>query len=126
MEGGTRCYYGNSIKLDKGTILTEPEGGCIDGTDIRDSNGNSAKRAVIEPKPPVILGDIDGDGEATILDATLAQRYATRVAIPYDEAHVNKSGDVDGEGEVTALDATFIQRYATRVKVPYPIGEPIY
>ena len=133
--GGIRAIHTNDIVIGEKLIITAPDGATV-GTphgvadtynSILNSDGTSAATyAVIEPKPPVILGDIDGDGEATILDATLAQRYATRVAIPYDEAHVNKSGDVDGEGEVTVIDATFIQRYATRVKVPYPIGEPIY
>lgn len=30
-----------------------------------------------------ILGDIDGDGEATVLDASFIQRYATKVKTPY-------------------------------------------
>ena len=72
--------------------------------------------------PGFILGDIDDDGEVTVMDATFAQRFATRVPVPYPEEQM-LHGDVDGDGEVTVLDATFIQRYATRVRVPYPIGE---
>ncbi len=29
------------------------------------------------------LGDVDGDGDATVVDATYIQRYATRVNVPY-------------------------------------------
>lgn len=76
----------------------------------------------IEPPRPYILGDVDDDGEVTVVDATYIQRKATRVKIPLTDEEM-LHGDVDGDGEVTVLDATYIQRYATRVKVPYPIGE---
>ena len=71
-----------------------------------------------------ILGDVDGDGEVTIVDATYIQRYATNLSVPFTEAQMLKV-DVDGDGEVTIVEATFVQRYATRVAVPYPIGEKI-
>lgn len=70
----------------------------------------------------VILGDVDGNGEADTADATHVQRKATMLTVPFSDADM-KAGDVDGSGELTVVDATFIQRYATHVKVPYPIGE---
>ena len=124
IKGNLICYSGGDLVLDDSMTITEPEGAYIKGNTVYKSDDNYADRVIIEPKPPMILGDIDGDGEATILDATLAQRHATRVSIPYTKEQI-KSGDVDREGEVTIIDATFIQRYATRIKVPYPIGEPI-
>ena len=78
-------------------------------------------KTVVMPRL-AILGDADGDGEATALDTTIVQRYATLVRVPYPEEQL-MLGDVDGDDELTVLDATFIQRYATRVPVPYPIGE---
>ena len=69
-----------------------------------------------------ILGDVNGDGEADTLDATLIQRYVTFVKVPYSD-EVMMCGDTDGDGVLTVMDATFIQRYSTRIKVPYPIGE---
>ena len=71
-----------------------------------------------------IVGDVDGDKEATILDATYIQRFATKVNVPYTSADMIR-GDIDGDEEVTVIDASFVQRSATRVYVPYPVGETV-
>jgi hypothetical protein len=76
-----------------------------------------------EPKT-IILGDVDGDEDATVLDATYIQRYVTFVKVPFTDEQM-KTGDVDGDGDLTVVDATFIQRHATLVPVPYPIGGPV-
>ena len=55
----------------------------------------------------VIIGDADGDGHVTIMDATEIQRRLAEIPTPsFDE----KAADVDGDG-VNILDATKIQRY---------------
>ena len=61
-------------------------------------------------QPPVgdTLGDTDGDGEVTILDATNIQRWLAGM-IADSEIYLDAS-DTDGDGEVTILDATRIQR----------------
>ncbi len=68
-----------------------------------------------------ILGDADGDGDVTILDATCIQRALVGSISDVDSA----AADVDGDGDVTILDATFIQRYLVGVAVPYAIGETV-
>ena len=72
----------------------------------------------------VVLGDANGDGEADAIDATIIQRYATMISVPYDKEQL-MAGDVDGDGDLTVLDATYIQRFSTMIKVPYAIGEAI-
>lgn len=58
----------------------------------------------------VVRGDADSDGETTVVDATLIQRYEADI--------IAKTGldiaaaDADGDGETTILDATRIQRFA--------------
>ena len=70
----------------------------------------------------IILGDVDGDGEVTILDATMIQRKLADLAVTaYHEA----AADTDGDGEVTILDATYIQRYLADLSCPKGIGKPI-
>ena len=73
--------------------------------------------------PVAILGDVDGDGNVSTIDATLMQRYLASVAYPAgcNFAH----GDVDGDGTITILDVTYIMRYLASIDVPYPINEPI-
>lgn len=54
------------------------------------------------------LGDVDGDGEVTILDATWIQRYLASL-IEFDDAQT-ADADYDRDGSVSILDATAIQR----------------
>ncbi len=58
---------------------------------------------------PTIIGDVDGDGEVTIHDATLLQYYLAELAEINDAQKF--VADVDDDGEVTIHDATMIQYY---------------
>lgn len=69
-----------------------------------------------------IIGDANDDGEVDTVDATIIQRTATHLMVPYTDEQL-LFADVDGDGETTIVDATYIQRYATHVKIPFPIGE---
>lgn len=71
---------------------------------------------------PVKLGDANGDGEVDSVDATVVQRAATRIQVPYSEEQL-MCADIDGDGSLTIVDATFIQRYDSKIAVPYPVGE---
>ena len=57
----------------------------------------------------VYPGDADGDGEISILDATVIQRMLAGLCSKYEIAVT--SADTDKDGDVTVLDATCIQRY---------------
>ena len=70
----------------------------------------------------VLLGDVDGDGKVTIVDATYIQRYL--VDIKMDSLN-EAAADVDGDGVVTIVDATLIQRYLVEIPVKYPIDQYI-
>ena len=73
--------------------------------------------------PVAILGDVDGDGSVSTIDATVMQRYLASVAYP---AGCNFTyGDVDGDGVISILDVTYIMRYLAGIDVPYPVNEPI-
>ena len=68
----------------------------------------------------VLLGDVDGDGQVTIVDATWIQRYLAFFTLDFfDEA----AADVDGDGDVSILDATWIQRYLAEMPVKFPIDQ---
>lgn len=60
------------------------------------------------------LGDIDMDGEVTIMDATLVQKYIAHLEDLTDQQ--KRLADVDGDGEITILDATEIQKMLANVK----------
>ena len=67
-----------------------------------------------------LLGDVDGDGKVTILDATCVQRYLAGYHV-LSADRVERCGYFSGDG-VDILSATYIQRYLAGFQVPYPIG----
>ena len=68
-----------------------------------------------------ILGDVDMDGEVTVVDAAFAQRIAAWMPVPVN-CYLGKS-DVDGDGWTTITDVTAIQYYLSGLDTPYSIGE---
>lgn len=65
-------------------------------------------------------GDVNGDNQVTVADATLIQQKVAEMDVPDFNM---KAGDVDGNG-LYVSDATWIQRYAAEYKDnPYQIGE---
>ena len=64
-----------------------------------------------------VIGDVDEDGEATILDATQIQRsLASLCTFSPLQSYL---GDVDGSGGVSILDATIIQRALADISYDY-------
>ena len=74
-------------------------------------------------EPAGILGDIDGDEEVMIVDATLLQRLVADIENSYTVS--DRIADVDGDGEVTIFDVTFIQRWLAGIASIDDIGKPI-
>ena len=70
------------------------------------------------PEPSVQLGDIDGDGDVTPLDAAMVY------AISMQEYEANElqqqAADVDGDGEITPLDAAMVYAYAMQELTKFP------
>ena len=77
------------------------------------------------PAPVVdkLLGDVDGDGTVTIIDATYIQRQLASIPIPFD--FNDAIADTDEDGSVTILDATYIQRWLASLPSNDNIGKPI-
>lgn len=71
------------------------------------------------------LGDANGDGNITALDARLALRISAKLET-VDES-VLKAADIDGNGNVTAVDARIILRFSTKLDFieNYTKEEPI-
>lgn len=60
-------------------------------------------------KKSALIGDVNGDGEVSIIDATLIQRHLAQLVFLEDEQLI--FADTTGDGEVDITDATQIQRY---------------
>lgn len=69
----------------------------------------------------VKLGDVNGDDDVTIADATEIQCYLTELS-SLDSIHIH-AADVDSDGSVDITDATTLQLYLAGYSAPYPIGE---
>ena len=64
------------------------------------------------PPTPVekyLVGDVDGDKEISVMDATCIQRHMSKTNVLVGKTFT--AADVDMNGEVTILDATYIQMY---------------
>lgn len=60
-----------------------------------------------------LLGDIDGDGDITIIDATkLQQHLANKNLLPESALSV---ADTDKDGSLAIMDATLIQRFVAKI-----------
>ena len=95
-------------------------------TDAKSYAGKSmtAEKEIGE-KPEIqgILGDVDGDGTVTIIDATYIQRKLASIAIPFE--FNDTIADTDEDGSVTIIDATYIQRWLASLQSNDNIGKPL-
>ena len=71
----------------------------------------------------IILGDADGDGTVTILDATYIQRRLAKLSVP--DTFNEKAACVGGGETLDITDATFIQRFLASLPCPDGIGKTI-
>lgn len=55
------------------------------------------------------IGDVNSDGDISVVDATLVQKYI--VGLEKLTALQKKSAEVNGDGEISVVDATLIQKY---------------
>lgn len=65
-----------------------------------------------EPNKETLLGDVNGDGEITVVDATILQKYIVGQTTLDDET-LNVA-DVNKDGAVTVVDATLIQKFVVK------------
>lgn len=94
----------------------------IDGFTIYGYKGTDAERYAnrhdftfipLDGEEEPIIGDVNGDGSVTVVDATIIQRYIARITdfTPEQKA----AADTNGDGNVTIVDTTLIQRYIARI-----------
>ena len=57
-----------------------------------------------------LLGDVNGDGNISVLDATLIQKYIAGLVTSFSDTQ-KAAADVNNDGSVSIVDATLIQKY---------------
>ena len=65
-----------------------------------------------EPNKETLLGDVNGDGEITVVDSTILQKYIVGQTTLDDET-LNVA-DVSKDGAITVVDATLIQKFVVK------------
>ena len=93
-----------------------------DGSTAQMYAGNFNRTFMLIEDEPIYLGDVDGDGGVSIIDATYIQRHLAEIPV---FVYIESAADTDGDGSVTIIDATCIQRYLVQLACPAGIGEPI-
>ena len=86
-------------------------------------SGEAWAQFEVSDELPPLLGDVDGDGEVTVLDATYIQRWLADIPIPFEL--IKFIADTDGNDDVAIIDATWIQRYLAYLSCPEGIGQPV-
>ena len=67
----------------------------------------------VEQNTDKLLGDVDGDGDISIMDATAIQLHIAKVSELTDDEL--SRADTDKDGEISILDATAIQLYIAKL-----------
>ncbi len=67
-----------------------------------------------------VAGDVNGDGEITARDATMAYAIVNGKYDPSDSQTL--AADVNGDGEITARDAAMIYAYVNGKLASFPVG----
>lgn len=107
--------------VDKNGVLTAVSAGTTTlyaSVDIYDA----VREYTVTVTRDILLGDADGDGTVTVLDATAIQRRLADLEV---ERFVNAAADVDEDEIITILDATGIQRWLADLLKSDKIGKPI-
>src|SRR4051794_40339831 len=74
------------------------------------------------PAGTVLRGDVNGDGQVTVLDALAVIAYVVGKELPA-EYQIFPNGDADGNGRVTTMDALVIAGYSMGRDVSrFPVG----
>ena len=69
-----------------------------------------------------LLGDADGDGEVTVIDATLMQRKIAYIDVGGFDISVS---DTDGDGMLSITDVTTLQRWLAGFSNVKNVGKPV-
>ncbi len=67
-----------------------------------------------EPSGNAVYGEVNGDGDITIVDATLVQKHVVQLETLSADKQI--LADVNGDNTISVVDATLIQKYIVHLK----------
>lgn len=102
---------GHTEAVDKGYDATYEKEGLTDGSHCSVCNKVLVEQETIPML--TLIGDVDGDGKVTIIDATHIQRHIAQLATISEDRII--CADTDKDGRITIIDATMIQRFIAQL-----------
>jgi len=67
-----------------------------------------------EPSGNAVYGEVNGDGDITVVDATLVQKHVVQLETLSADKQI--LADVNGDNTISVVDATLIQKYVVQLK----------
>ena len=67
-----------------------------------------------EPSGNAVYGDVNGDSDITVVDATLVQKHVVQLETLSADKQI--LADVNGDNTISVVDATLIQKYIVQLK----------
>jgi len=67
-----------------------------------------------EPSGNAVYGELNGDGDITVVDATLVQKHVVQLETLSADKQI--LADVNGDNTISVVDATLIQKYVVQLK----------
>ncbi len=98
VSGGTRCADVYEISLDAGANICQWE-----------YWGGDGQKFILEPvkaQPEQILGDVNADGERTVLDVVMMQKFLLNIGDLTDAS----AGDLCEDGRINVFDLAIMKR----------------
>ena len=109
-------YNGDNITFDTDEGVTVKAQLDLSNFDFVTKEGATFTLTIEDASPAEevgIIGDVNGDGNVTIEDATIIQRAGIEL-VKLDEVQT-KLADVNGDGRISVLDATCVQYYCAEM-----------
>lgn len=124
-EKGGAYYVDCLLNPDFGYYMDDDTVVTVNGATVEESYGRMSLSVSLSTHAisDFILGDADGDGDVTIIDATWIQRLFADMKVP--NTFSESAADADRNGDVSIVDATWIQRWLAEMTIPHPIGKAI-
>lgn len=92
-------------------------------TELEPTEAETTEPTTVEPTVSgYFIGDANGDGSITTVDATLIQRFLCNISVDV-EPDILIHGDVDQNGFLSIIDVTCIMRHLANIEAPYEVGK---
>ncbi|MGN0460175.1 MAG: leucine-rich repeat protein [Ruminococcus sp.] len=100
-DGEWKVY--SDVPTETSTTQTEPT---TSSTTQTEPTTSSSTEPTTSSQPSYTKGDVNGDGDVDIADATILQKYINMVAVTIQQ----EVADVNGDGRIDVRDVTMIQK----------------